>query len=46
MVLGVFYKQGMKHRGATKITELFYWLKLLVFMDLGVLPIEVILGVV
>ena len=41
---GGFYKDGLKHRGATKITELFYPLKLLVFMDLGMLLIVVILG--
>jgi hypothetical protein len=31
---GGFYKQPLEHRGATKITELFYPLKLVVFVSL------------
>jgi hypothetical protein len=44
MVLVVFYKLFLEHRGATKITELFLSLKLVVFMDLGTLVIVVVLG--
>jgi len=44
MVLSVFYKDGMKHRDATTITELFLSLKLVVFMALLTIGIVVILG--
>jgi hypothetical protein len=44
MVWVVFYQQPLEHRVQTKITELFYPLKLLVFMDLGTLVIVVVLG--
>jgi hypothetical protein len=45
MVFGVFYKDGLKHRGLTKITRLSYPLKLLVFMALLTGGIVVVLRV-